>query len=151
MSREVCFQPLMAKDGELGMKEDISRVRLSYGRSIAKRDFLGRFYEIFLASSPEIARKFVNTDLEKQQELLAMSVNMVILFPQENKIAKNAVGRIRESHSRSGLNIEPHLYTLWVDSLVQAVSEHDPEFNDQLEASWRKVLQIAIDYIVGGY
>jgi len=133
------------------MKEDISRVRLSYGRSIAKRGFLGRFYEIFLSSDPRIAKKFENTDLKKQQELLAMSVNMVILFPQANKIAKNAVGRIRESHSRKGLGIEPHLYHLWKQSLIQAVSEHDPEFDSQLEASWQKVLQIAIDYIVEGY
>ncbi len=133
------------------MKEDISRVRLSYGRSISNRDFLDRFYEIFLASDPSVARKFAKTDLKKQQELLAMSVNMVILFPQENKIAKNAVGRIRESHQRTGLNIKPHFYELWAKSLIQAVSEHDSEFDSQLETSWRKVVQVAIDHIVEGY
>ncbi len=133
------------------MQEDISKVRLSYGRAIAKQEFLPRFYEIFLASDPSIARKFENTDLKKQQELLAMSVNMVILFPQENKIAKNAVGRIRESHQRSGLNIEPRFYGFWISSLIQAVAEHDLEFDAALEASWRKILQVAIDYIIEGY
>lgn len=133
------------------MKEDIARVRLSYGRAIAKRGFLDRFYEIFLASDSSIARKFKNTDLEKQKELLGMSVNMVILFPQENKIAKNAVSRIRESHSQKRLNIEPNMYDLWRVSLVQAVSECDPEFDDQHEKSWEAVLQIAIDYIIEGY
>jgi len=133
------------------MKGDISKVRLSYGRAIAKSAFLPRFYDIFLESDRAIARKFVGTDLEKQQELLAMSVNMVILFPQENKIAKNAVGRIRKSHSQNGLNIEPRLYELWKSSLIQAVSEHDVEYTAQIEASWQKVLQIAIDHIVEGY
>jgi len=80
-----------------------------------------------------------------------MSVNMVILFPQENKIAKNAVGRIRKSHCREGLDIEPHFYGLWKSSLIQAVSEHDMEYNPQIEGSWRKVLQIAIDHIAEGH
>jgi len=133
------------------MKDDISKVRLSYGRAIAKSAFLPRFYDIFLASDRAIARKFANTDLEKQQELLAMSVNMVILFPQENKIAKNAVGRIRKSHSHDELNIEPRFYELWKSSLIQAVSEHDVEYTPQIEASWLRVLQIAIDHIVEGY
>jgi len=133
------------------MKDDISKVRLSYGRAIAKPTFLPRFYDIFLESDRAIARKFIGTDLEKQQELLAMSVNMVILFPQENKIAKNAVGRIRQSHSHDELNIEPRFYELWKSSLIKAVSEHDIEYTPQTEASWQKVLQIAIDHIVEGY
>ena len=137
--------------GDVEMKDDISKVRLSYGRAIARPGFLPRFYEIFLACDPAIARKFINTDLEKQQDMLAMSVNMVILFPQENKIARNAVGRIRKSHSREGLNIEPRFYELWKSSLLQAISEHDMEYSPQLEASWGKVLQIAIDHIVTGY
>ncbi len=133
------------------MKEDIARVRLSYGRAIAKRGFLERFYNVFLSSDSGIAKKFANTDLDKQQELLAMSVNMVILFPQENKIAKNAVSRIRTSHGSSELAIEPRFFDLWRESLILAVSEHDPEFDAELEVSWQKVLQIAIDYIREGY
>ncbi len=133
------------------MKEDIAKVRLSYGRAIAKRGFLERFYNVFLSSDPGIAKKFANTDLDKQQELLAMSVNMVILFPQENKIAKNAVNRIRTSHGSSVLAIEPRFFDLWRESLILSVSEHDPEFDDDLGAAWQKVLQVAIDYIVAGY
>lgn len=133
------------------MKEDISRVRLSYGRSIASPGFLDRFYEIFLSSDPKVARKFKNTDLKKQQELLAMSVNMVILFPQQNKIARNAISRIQASHGRDGLDIESHYYQLWTESLLQAVSEHDSEFNEELAQSWRRVVQVAIDFILEGY
>lgn len=133
------------------MREDISRVRLSYGRAIARPEFLERFYEIFLSCDAAVARKFIHTDLKKQQELLAMSVNMVILFPQDNKIARNAVTRIRESHGREGLGIEPRFYQLWTESLLQAVSEHDPEFDKALAQSWRNVVQVAIDYILEGY
>jgi len=133
------------------MKEEISRVRLSYGRAIAKRCFLDRFYELFMKSNPVVARKLAATDIEKQQELLSQAVNMVILFPQGNKIAKNAIKRIRESHRRDALDIKPDYYKFWVDSLIAALAENDPEFNDELEQAWRKVAQEAIDYIAEGY
>ncbi|MCF6325070.1 MAG: hypothetical protein L3J89_12235 [Gammaproteobacteria bacterium] len=133
------------------MKEEISRVRLSYGRALSKRQFLDRFYELFMSSSPIVARKLALTDIAKQQELLSQAVNMVILFPQGNKIARNAINRIRQSHNRDGLDIRPEYYRFWIDSLVLALSEHDPDFNDELDRAWRKVAQEAIDFIVEGH
>ncbi len=133
------------------MKEVISKVRLSYGRAISRKLFMERFYEIFIKSSPVVARKLAETDVEKQQALLSQSVNMVILFPQGNKIAHNAITRIRGSHARNGLAIKPEYYKFWVDSLMAALAEHDPEFDDELEQAWRRVLQNAIDYIIEGY
>ncbi len=133
------------------MKEEISKVRLSYGRAISKRQFMDRFYELFMQSSPIVARKLAATDIEKQQELLSQAVNMVILFPQGNRIARNAIKRIRESHQRDGLDIKPEYYSFWVDSLATALAEHDPDFDGELEQAWRKVVQDAIDYIIEGY
>lgn len=133
------------------MKEAISKVRLSYGRAIAKRSFLARFYELFIQSDPVVARKLASTDLVKQQELLSQALNMVILFPQGNKIAKNAIKRIRESHRRDALDIKPEYYRFWIESLITAVSENDPDFDDKLEQAWRTVVQVAIDYIAEGY
>lgn len=133
------------------MKEAISKVRLSYGRAIAKRSFLMRFYELFINSDPVVARKLALTDMEKQQELLSQALNMVILFPQENKIAKNAIKRIRESHQRNALDIKPEYYRFWIESLITALAENDPEFNDDLEQAWRSVVQVAVDYIIEGY
>ena len=133
------------------MKEEISKVRLSYGRAISKRHFMERFYELFMSSSPIVARKLALTNIAKQQELLSQAVNMVILFPQGNKIARNALNRIRESHNRDGLDIKPAYYQFWVDSLITALSEHDPEFSDELDLAWRTVVQEAIDFIAEGH
>ncbi|MBL1259543.1 MAG: hypothetical protein COB33_003305 [Thiotrichaceae bacterium] len=133
------------------MREEISRVRLSYGRAISKRQFLDRFYELFMSSSPAVARKLASTDIATQQELLSQAINMVILFPQGNKIAKNAIKRIRESHCRDRLDIKPEYYQFWIDSLIAALSEHDPDFNEELDRAWRKVVQEAIDFIAEGY
>jgi len=133
------------------MKEEISKVRLSYGRAISKRQFLDRFYDLFMSSSPIVERKLASTDIAKQQELLSQAVNMVILFPQGNKIARNAINRIRQSHNRDRLDIRPEYYRFWIDSLIVALSEYDPDFNDELDRAWRKVAQEAIDFIAEGH
>jgi hypothetical protein len=75
----------------------------------------------------------------------------VFMFAEQNPIGQKALGRIRESHKRTKLNIPPPLYQHWADSLVKAVSEFDGQFNADLERSWRQVIQPAIDHIRSGY
>ncbi|OGT21002.1 MAG: hypothetical protein A2V90_08605 [Gammaproteobacteria bacterium RBG_16_57_12] len=129
----------------------MAAVRQSYGRVLTKRNLVQRFYEVFMHSSPEIERKFAKTDFTKQYELLERSLTMSILYPQGNIIAKQAIGKIRESHSRKNLNIEPRLYHLWLDSLIKVLAELDPEFNPQLDKHWRKMMSVTLDYIKEGY
>ncbi len=104
-----------------------------------------------MSSNPIVARKLASTDIAKQQALLSQAVNMVILFPQGSKIARNAINRIRQSHNRDGLDIRAQYYRFWIDSLILALSEHDPDFNDELDRAWCKVAQEAIDFIVEGH
>ena len=131
--------------------QGFSAVQQSYGRVMSRRGVFARFYEILLASSPEVAERFKSTDFQQQYELLEHSLTMVMLYSQDNVIAKQAIGRIRESHSRNYLNIDPGWYQLWIDSLIKAVSEFDPEFDDALEKQWRSYLAVAIDHIKAGY
>lgn len=133
------------------MSAAIDAVRSSFGRAMTKRTFMPRFYEIFTHSHPAIPQLFKNTNMEKQFDLLGQSLNMAILFSQNNPIAKNAIERIRKSHDREHLNINPELYPFWVDSLIAALRESDPQFTPTLEQQWRDVIQIAIDQIKGGY
>lgn len=133
------------------MQGSIDAVRKSYGRVLTKRTFVSRFYEIFTQSHPVIGKMFKNTDFKRQNELLSQSINMAILFPQNNVIAKNAIARIRQSHNHEHLNINPNLYPLWLDSLIAAVKETDPEFTPALEKQWREILEPAINHIKEGY
>lgn len=133
------------------MQESLTAVRQSFGRSLTKRSFMPRFYEIFTKSNPGIPQMFSNTNFEKQNELLSQSINMAILFAQNNIIAKNAIGRIRLSHDHEHLKIKPDLYPFWINSLIAALSESDPEFSPTLEKHWREVLAPAIDHIKAGY
>ena len=131
--------------------EVIAAVRRSYGRALIHGDLMARFYELFLASDREIRDKFRDTDFDKQRELLSQSINMAILLPQGNVVARNALTRLRESHSRKRLAIAPRLYGLWTDSLIRALSEADPDFSRELERQWRELLAVTVAFMTAGY
>ncbi len=130
---------------------DFEIVAQSFVRCMIKGDVIGRFYEIFLDSHPDIKHRFANTDFDSQKHLLRQGINLAIMFASGNPVGQNGIKRIRKSHRKSGLNITPDLYPYWKNSFLQATSEFDPEFSDELKRQWDSVLQKSIDYIIDGY
>ena len=130
---------------------DCEDVKQSYARCMIKGDIVGRFYEIFLASHQDIKPRFANTDFDSQKQLLRQSVNLAMMFANDNEVGKKGINRIRQSHSKSGLNVPPDLYPYWKQSFIQAASEFDQEFSDELKRKWDAVLQKTIDFIIEGY
>jgi hemoglobin-like flavoprotein len=128
-----------------------AKAKASFGRAINKGDFIARFYEIFMASDPEVADKFANTDMEKQKKLLMQGINLSIMFAEGNPLGKHGIDRIRHTHSKSELDIHPEYYQLWLDSLLKAVNEFDQQIDEESNQQWRDMLQITIDYITDGY
>ncbi len=130
---------------------DCEEVKQSFARCMIKGDIVGRFYEIFLESHPDIKPRFANTDFDSQKLLLRQSVNLAMMFASDNQVGQKGIKRIRKSHSKSGLNIPPNLYPYWKKSFIQAASEFDQEFSGGLNRQWDMVLQKTIDFIVKGY
>ena len=129
----------------------VEAVKASYGRVLVDVDLMKNFYRTFTESHPDVAKMFARTDLAKQRETLKTSLSMAILFPQDNVVAKSAMRRVRDSHSREKLNVTPELYTHWLNSLVEVVSSSDPDFTPLLEQQWREVLGHTVSYIQEGY
>ena len=130
---------------------EAEHVRKSLGRCVLKGDIIGRFYEVFLESHRDIKPRFADTDFDAQRKLLRQGLNLVIMFARGNPLGRQGLARIRESHNQSGLNVPPALYPYWKQSLIQAVSELDPEWSDELQREWELVLQAGIDHITEGY
>ncbi len=133
------------------MTSDVTAVQQSYGRSQIKSGLMDRFYDIFLASHPDIGPRFEGTNMAQQKGLLRQGLNLAIMFASDNPVGQGGIARIRASHSKTKLNIPPTLYRYWLDSFVKAVSEFDPQFTAELERQWRAVLQKSIDFISEGY
>ncbi|MCW8127411.1 globin [Microbulbifer halophilus] len=128
---------------------DTDRVFQSYGRCCKNELFFIDFYDRFMGSSPEIRAVFVDTDMKQQRHLLRNGIMQLILHARGMPDTKlRALG---QSHSRSGYNIRPDMYGLWLDALLATVHRHDPEYSDELAAAWRCVLQPGIELIRGAY
>ena len=127
---------------------------LSYWRVIQGQvdgvPFIDGFYDRFLACSPEIANKFANTDFDKQKRMLLLSMIHVASY-----FASGESGQVLEDlarkHSQKELDIEPHLYDYWLESLLSTVENYDPEFNEDVRESWRTVLTPGMEYMKSQY
>ncbi|WAJ36854.1 globin [Pseudomonas sp. GOM7] len=125
------------------------RVMQSYGRCCASPDFFDAFYRHFLASSPLIREKFVDTDMTAQKQLLRQGILNLVMHARGMPDTKlRALG---ESHSRQRLDIRPELYDLWLDALLLTISEHDKEYDANVGQAWREVLNKGIAVIKAGY
>ena len=115
----------------------------SYGRLLKattsrENEFFDVFYERFIASSPEVAAKFRDVNMEHQKTMLKQSLfHMLNLFTQ--KTIPDSLTEIAVKHSRRHLDIRPELYHLWLECLIETVREMDPQFNDHIELAWRMV------------
>lgn len=134
------------------ISEDVlQRVKESFGRALSHGDLMGRFYEIFLKSAPEIAPMFKNTDFDAQKQLLRQGINLALMFAAGSAVGQSGIDRIAKSHNQAHLNIRPDLYHFWKDSYLQAIAEVDPRYSPELKDDWAQCLQVTIDHIIAHY
>ena len=113
--------------------------------------FLDRFYELFLASSEEVAQKFKHTDFQKQKRALRVSLYMM-MQATEGKAERDAhLEQIAGLHSKSQLDIKPELYELWLDCLIRAVKEFDRLCDSETERAWRNMMRRGIEFMKSKY
>lgn len=109
-------------------------------------DFIGRFYEIFTAKSERIADLFKHTDMAAQHAMLHDSLSFLADYALSGRPGPQ-LENIARVHSRSRRDIPPELYDTWLESLLEAVGEFDPEFDDEVELAWRLALTPGITYM----
>ena len=117
-----------------------------FDRQMDGMDFLDAFYDRFVSASPTIREHFKNTDMDRQKDMLRISlVEMSKFFV--NKTADSHMQRIARIHSKHERKVKPELYDLWLESLIDTVRNFDPDFNHEIELSWRMVLSAGITYM----
>jgi len=132
------------------MKDYLTFFRESYDRAMeteSQRDeFLEAFYEAFLSKSNEIAVKFAHTDMQRQKEMLHQSLRHMVDFSVQRR-ASEELREIAERHSVSQIDIDPGLYDIWLDSLIETAQLFDPLFTEEIELAWRVVLAPGVVYM----
>jgi hemoglobin-like flavoprotein len=61
------------------------------------------------------------------------------------------LGELAERHSSRDLGIGAELYDYWLDSLLEAVKETDPQNSEQVRTSWERVMMVGINYLLSKY
>lgn len=132
---------------------DSETFRASLKRCLADSKFLHEFYELFMASSPEVREKFKDTEFPRQARILADSLYIMAVASEsrENAIAWKELDRLAERHSRRGLDIRPELYDSWLECLVKAARKFDADFSSAIEDAWRASLRPGIEHLRAQY
>ncbi|WP_203143238.1 globin [Marinobacter mangrovi] len=129
--------------------KDSDIVFQSYGRCCNNPIFFVDFYDRFMGCSDAIRDQFRDTDMKQQRHLLRNGIMQLVLYARGMSDAKlKALG---ESHNRHGYNIRPEWYTQWVDALIATLRDHDPQFDLNVEAAWRRAIAPGVELIRSAY
>jgi len=116
----------------------------SYHRCAESGAFYNTFYAHLLASDPRIPPMFARTEFERQHRLLKHALGLLIIFAKRPNPAM--LERIAARHQEIGVTGD--LYPNFIESLVRAVAEHDPEYSSELGDAWRSALAPGIAFIL---
>jgi hemoglobin-like flavoprotein len=110
--------------------------------------FLDGFYERFLASSSAVREKFARTDFVRQKRQLRASLWMMLMAAEDEEHGpERYLAALARQHGTRALDIGAELYDLWLDSLLAAVAECDPEHTPQVRDAWEQVMMVGIHYM----
>jgi hemoglobin-like flavoprotein len=124
-----------------GLDEDqLAAFHDSLERCRAGGRLLDRFYELLVASSPEVADKFRDTDFRRQKRVVMESLYMLIFVSQGREEGRRHLEQVAVQHDREHLDIRPELYDLWLSCLLTAVRECDPRWSPSVELAWIAML-----------
>ncbi|WP_160152242.1 globin [Microbulbifer sp. ALW1] len=121
----------------------------SYGRCCNNEHFFIDFYDQFMGSSTEIRDLFVDTDMAAQRHLLRNGIMQLVLHARG--MADTKLRALGCSHSRSGYNIRPEWYGLWLDALLATLRKYDPDFSEETALAWRRAIEPGIELIRRAY
>lgn len=128
------------------MADNYDDLQQSFGRCLRNKDFIARFYEIFLASHPDIAPMFAKTDFAQQRLALRRGISVAISFAAGSNLVNRTVEQMAHIHSRKGRTpVPPPLYPYWIESLLQTVRENDSEASPALMLRWSQAMQQVVN------
>lgn len=129
-------------------ERDMERLLDSYERCQKDPTFLDAFYDHFMASSPEIAVRFRNTDFKRQKKVLRASLFDMIHAVGRSESDFAVLEPVARLHDRHHLDVPAPMYDLWLESLVYAIRRSDDRCDPETEAVWREALREGIRYLV---
>lgn len=123
--------------------------KASYLRCQMAPQFFEGFYRHFFAVCPAARPMFAHTDFSRQYKLLQHAVGLLLSYDQQQPEEPNLLERVGERHGRNDLGVNPSHYHDFVEGLILAARDTDPEFTPDTEVAWRAALAGGIEYMKG--
>lgn len=124
----------------------------SFGRCLRDKHFIERFYTTLLASHPAIPPMFAHTDMFKQRLALRRGISIAILHAAASPLATRTVEQMADVHGKDGrAPVAPHLHAHWLASLLEVISQTDPEFSPAVLQRWSEAMGKVIDTFTARY
>ena len=134
------------------MSDQYEDLQQSYGRCLRDKEFINRFYDVFLESNPSIAPMFAHTDFSKQRMALRRGISAAIFHAAGSALTRRTVEQMADVHGRNGrCPVDPGLYPYWIESLLTVVEQTDPEMDDRLRARWRQAMGVVCNTFIQRY
>ncbi len=124
-------------------EDDVRRFSESLARVSELDDFYERFYARLFGTSEEIGKFFLSRDVSSIIAKLRVTLGMVAEAAEGKPGLTMYLEMLGGIHRR--LDVDPHLFRLWRDSLIETVAESDAEFDDEVKAAWERTLDQVID------
>ena len=130
--------------------EHVDAFVASVKRCLESTSFIKDFYERFLGTSVAVRDKFLDTNFDRQHQAMADSLYAMAVDAQggPENLARLDMNRLTRRHKEMGIGAG--MYDVWLDCLIQTAREHDPEFSDTLERTWRECLAPGIERMRSG-
>ena len=74
-----------------------------------------------------------------------------VSFPARPGGEPTILSRVADRHSRRDLAIDPALYPLFIDSLIDTVKQYDDELTPVVERAWRTAVATGVEYMQSKY
>lgn len=93
------------------MSETFDDLLTSYGRCLRHGGFIARFYEIFMASHPDIPGMFKDTDFSRQYLALRRGITAAITHADGGTLSRRMMTKMAQVHGRKGrARVSPGMY-----------------------------------------
>ena len=109
--------------------------------------FMERFYEHFMASSPAIREKFAKTDWQRQYRMIVESFEIMVQAQARGTENDPELWRIAVLHGDHGHKILGWMYENWLESLLKAVKETDPQYDEDIDLVWHRTMSQGIAFM----
>ena len=123
-------------------EETLEAFHNSLDRCQSNSQFLDLFYDRFINSSSDITALFSEVDLLRLKRMLRQSLIVVLMASEGSVHSQERIKSLSLLHLNLGVR-RVH-YDVWLDTLIAVVEEIDPQYDIQVEESWRAVMGVGV-------